>query len=216
MNYVTTTHDLDRLSDFFVATFPQMNRDEQMLARAIYQPLALDQSLSLERLARMTDQTVHMIKKAFKKCGGTFYNDGGDIIGFWGISIGKTSHRIQIDSISSHAWCAWDTLLIPKLVGTAAQTTSTCTATDKTISLTVAPQGVHSIQWDIWLSFLLPDEKAVQENITASFCCFVRFFSSKAAGETWTTQNKGTFLLSLDEAFEVGKKVNAARDTAVL
>jgi len=54
-----TTHDLDKLSDFFVSTFPQMNRDEQMLARAIYQQLALSDPLSLERLANNQSSSTH-------------------------------------------------------------------------------------------------------------------------------------------------------------
>jgi len=216
MNRVTSTHDLDRLSDFFVATFPQMNRNEQVLARTIYQQLALGEPLSLGRLAGIVGQVPRTIKERLEKWGDTFYNDAGDIIGFRGISIGKKPHRIQINNIISYTWCAWDTLFIPELVGATAQVTSICTTTDKTISLTVAPQGVHSTQSDIWLSFLLPDEKSVQKNVTTSFCCFVHFFSSKAAGETWTFQNKSTFLLSLDDAFKVGKKVNAARYANVL
>lgn len=216
MNGVTTTHDLDRISDFFVATFPPMNRNEQMLARTIYQQLALGQPLSVERLAGMMSQVAHTIKEILENWGGTFYNDKGEITGFWGISVDKTSHRIQINSINNYAWCAWDTLFIPELVGTTAQVSSTCTTTDEAISLTVAPQGIRLKQTDIWLSFLLPDEKAVQKNVTTSFCCFVHFFSSKAAGKTWTAQNKDTFLLSLNEAFEVGKKVNAARYADVL
>ncbi len=211
-----TTHDLDRLSDFFVATFPHMNRNEQVLARTIYQQLALGKPLSLEQLSGMTEQAAGTVKEALENWGGTFYNDDGNIIGFWGIAIGETPHRMQINGISSYTWCAWDTLFIPELVGAAAQVSATCTTTGKTISLTVTPQGVHSTRSDIWLSFLLPDDNAVQENVTTSFCCFVHFFSSKAAGEAWTTQHEDTFLLSLDEAFKIGKKVNAARYADVL
>jgi len=211
-----TTHDLDKLSDFFVSTFPQMNRDEQMLARAIYQQLALSDPLSLERLAVITSQAVHTIQETLEKWGGIFYNDDGEIIGFWGIATSEMRHRMQFNGKTSYAWCAWDTLFIPELVGAAAQVTSICATTDKTISLTVTPQGILSTQPDIWLSFLLPDEKAIEENVTTSFCHFVHFFSSKTAGETWTAQNEGTFLLSLDDAFNIGKKVNAARYTDIL
>jgi len=60
-----TTHDLDRLSEFFVETFPQMDRGEQVMARTIYQQLALGESLSLERLAGMLDQAVDTIEEKF-------------------------------------------------------------------------------------------------------------------------------------------------------
>lgn len=216
MSSVTITHDLDRLSEFFIDTFPQMDRGEQVLARTIYQQLALGEPLPLERLARMTDQAIHTIKEAFEKWGGTFYNHGGDIIGFWGISIGKTPHRMKMNDINNYAWCAWDTLFIPELVGATAQISATCTTTKEAMSLTITPQWVRSDKTNTRLSFLLPDEKAVQKNVATSFCHFVHFFISKKAGETWTAQNKSTFLLTLDEAFKVGKKVNAARYADVL
>lgn len=211
-----TTRDLNRLSEFFIATFPQMDHHEQVLACTIYQQLALGKPLSLERLAEILEQAVEAIKQKLAQWGSVFYNNSGEIIGFLGMTVDETHHRLQINGITSYAWCAWDTLFIPKLVGATAQVTSCCAATNEPITLTVTPRGVHSAPADIWVSFLLPDEKAVQESVTTSFCCHVRFFSSKATGEAWTNQHEGTFLLTLDEAFEIGKQVNAARYTDIL
>ena len=42
-----------------------------------------------------------------------------------------------------------------------------------------------------------------------SFCHFVHLFASRDAGESWIVEHPGTFLLSLDEAFELGRLVNA-------
>ncbi len=194
-----------------------MNREEQVLARTIYQQLAQGKPLSLEKLAGILEQAVEAIKQKLAQWGSVFYKDTGEIIGFLGIAVDETHHRLQMNGVTSYAWCAWDTLFIPELVGATALVTSSCATTpNETITLTVAPQGISSAQPDIWLSFLLPDEKSVRENVTTRFCCYVRFFSSRAAGETWTTQNEGTFLLTLDDAFKVGKKVNAARYADVL
>jgi len=84
-----TAHDLDKLSDFFVETFPQMDRGDQVLARTIYQQLALGKPLSLERLAEGLNQAKDAIKEKLSQWGGIFYNDAGDIIGFWGIAVGE-------------------------------------------------------------------------------------------------------------------------------
>lgn len=206
-----TTHDTEKLSDFFIDAFPKMNREEQLLARTIYQQLARGKPLPLKSLEGMLNQAVEVIKQKLTQWGSVFYNNTGEIIGFLAITVDETHHRMQINGITSYAWCAWDTLFIPELVGATAQVTSSCATTNEPITLTVTPQGIRSAQPDVWLSFLLPDEKAVQENVTTSFCCHVHFFSSRAAGEAWTAQNEGTFLLTLDDAFKVGKKVNAAR-----
>ena len=61
------------------------------------------------------------------------------------------------------------------------------------------------------MSFLIPDEIELRENVTASFCHFVYFFRSREDGETWVSAHDGRFLLSLEEAFTVGQMMNAAR-----
>jgi hypothetical protein len=47
--------------------------------------------------------------------------------------------------------------------------------------------------------------------VTASFCHYVHFFRDREAGARWAAQHPGTFLLSLEEAFAVGKRMNAVR-----
>ena len=53
-------------------------------------------------------------------------------------------------------------------------------------------------------------------DVIESFCHFVHFFSSRDAGETWTAEHDGTFLLSLEEAFELGRMVNARNFPSVV
>jgi len=43
-----TTHDLEKLSAFFIDAFPKMNHEEQVLARTIYQQLAQGKPLPLK------------------------------------------------------------------------------------------------------------------------------------------------------------------------
>jgi len=210
------THNLETLSNYFIDAFPKMDHAEQILARTIYQQLALGDPLSLKYLSETLDQTVGTIKEKLIKWGSVYFSETGDIIGFLGITISEMPHCMQMNGKTSYAWCAWDTLFIPELVDANAQVTSICATTNKTIILTVTPQGIFPAQSNIFISFLLPDEEAIQENVTTSFCHFVHFFSSKTAGVNWTNQNKGTFLLTFEEAFIVGKNVNAIRYSAVL
>jgi len=210
------THDLDKISDFFIAAFPKMDHTEQVLARTVYQQLSLGEPLHQEHLAELLEQAPDTVREKLKKWGSVFYNEANDIIGFLGITVNETPHHMLMNEKKCYAWCAWDTLFIPELIGATVQITSVCATTNEIIILTVSPQSIHPTQTDIWVSFLLPDKKSVQENVSTSFCHFVHFFNSKEAGETWTNQHNNIFLLSLNEAFEVGKKVNAARFSTVL
>ena len=210
-------HDLDTLSRFFVATFPAMDEGEQRLAQTIYQQLAVGKPLSIERLAKELGRSIDQIKRTLDQWGGTFYEDDAHIVGFWGIAVGETRHRMEMNGSISYAWCAWDALFIPELVGTMARITSTCASSGKTIRLSVSPEGVQADEpKDIVVSFLIPEQEKIQENITTSFCHYVYFFHSREEGEAWIVQHENTFLLILKEAFELGKKVNASRYADVL
>jgi len=212
----STPKDLSQLSRFFIHTFPEMNPREQRLARTLYQLLALGEAVSLTRLAEQLDQPRDCIKTTLDQWGGIFYNDANEVIGFWGIAVGEMRHRMVMAGKMSYAWCAWDTLFIPELVGTTANISSLCATTEQTIKLTVTPEGIRDFDPNTRVSFLLPDEEKVNEDLTSNFCHFVYFFASPEAGKQWTAQHEGTFLLTVDEAYEVGKQVNATRYRDVL
>ncbi len=122
-----------------------------------------------------------------------------------------------MDGIKSYAWCAWDALFIPELVGSTAQVASTCATTARPIQLSVSLEGAQSTGAEpIVISFLIPDAAKINENVASQFCHYVNFFRCYEAGEEWTSQHEGTFLLTLEDAFEIGRQVNAVRYAAVL
>jgi alkylmercury lyase len=63
------------------------------------------------------------------------------MIGFRGLALPAMPHRLQVDGRTLHAWCAWDTLFLPQLIGKPAGVESTCPTTEQTIRLTVTPDG---------------------------------------------------------------------------
>lgn len=65
------------------------------------------------------------------------------------------------------------------------------------------------------LSFLRPDESFGVGTIK-SFCHFVHFFASREAADEWTAGHEGTFVLSIDEGFEIARRTNHARFGAAL
>ena len=59
------------------------------------------------------------------------------------------------------------------------------------------------------VSFLSP-ATSFDMNIVAGFCYFIRFFSSKESGNKWIANHEDTFLLTLDQAHEIGRLTNKA------
>ena len=63
------------------------------------------------------------------------------------------------------------------------------------------------------MSFIDPESCDVEGNqIISSFCHHILFLSSREEGEAWVAEKgDGTYLLSLQEAFELGRACNALR-----
>ena len=82
--------------------------------------------------------------------------------------------------------------------------------TGELITLEATADGVTSPSPDVVVSFVDPEVCDVEGNqIIWSFCHHILFLSSR---EAWVTeQGDGTYLLSLQEAFELGRTCNALR-----
>lgn len=203
---------LDRLAQFFIDAFPVMNIAEQRLALELYTLLSEGDAVMLERLSEHAGMPLADVKTMLQNWPGVFYDDNQRIIGFWGIAVIETDHHFEVNGKTVYTWCAWDTLFIPELLNATAHISSHCALSGDEIRLTLSLKGIESAQPDqMVVSFLLPDEDDLKENITTSFCHYVFFFRSREAGEHWVAEHPGTFLLSLDEAYAVGMKMNAVR-----
>ncbi len=124
-------------------------------------------------------------------------------------------HRLVVGDRTLYAWCAWDCLFLPEILGLTARVESPCPETGETIRLTVGPDGAKVMSHGaLVVSALLPDADAFSGDTAktmTSFCHYVFFFASPEAGERWTARHEGTFLLTLEQAFELGHRKNAAQ-----
>jgi alkylmercury lyase len=132
------------------------------------------------------------------------------VIAFSGLTLRPTKHRLDVAGRSLHAWCAWDTLFLPAMLGQEARVHSRCPITGAAIHLSVAPDGVNaSDPAPIAVSFPAPGAGCA-EDITGSFCCHVHFLAGPEAAERWRADHDGGLVLDLDQAFELGR--TATRD----
>lgn len=204
--------DLGHLAGLFIDGFPKLSTADQVLALTLYQMLALGKPVSRERLAQALDRSVDIVSKTLDSWPGVFFDDENCVIALWGLAIGETQHRLKVNGTVVYAWCAWDSLFLPELLDSTVHVTSHCAATGDEINLTISPNGIELAEpKEAVVSFLEPDVDEIKENVTASFCHFVYFFRSREAGEQWVADHQGTFIVSIEEAFTVGKKMNAAR-----
>jgi len=207
-----TDTDLLQLSAYFVQAFPEMNKLEQQIALAIYRTLAKAKPVTTESIAKTVKHKQEAVDNIIHSWPGIFFNDDNGIIGFWGLTILEMPHRMTANENTVYTWCAWDALFIPELINKTTRVNSECPVTNKNIELQVSATKVSVINnQEIMVSFLKPDLDDFKNDVTTNFCHFVFFFSNREAGEQWCSEHPNTFLLSLQDAFTVGKHMNAAR-----
>ena len=207
-----TGHDrLETLAETVARAEPYFDEPSRRVALATYRRLAQGTPAPAEEVAESAGETMGLVERLLGWWPGVFRDDRGDVVGFWGLTIGKLvpTHAIEVQGRRLFAWCAWDTLFLPGILGAEARVESACPVTEETISLLVRPDGVAETSHpQAVVSFLVPST-AFDADVIQSFCHFVHFFASREAGEAWSAEHPGTFLLSLEDAFELGRLVNA-------
>ena len=149
------------------------------------------------------------------------------IVGIAGLSLVPTAHRFTVAGRDLYTWCALDTLFLPALLGEPASVESTCPETGARILLEVAHDGIERVEPSAAvLGVVIPGvTPGVQQSCGSgtcgadsspeaqelggrdgAFCTQVHFFSSVQAGSRWLAEHPGAVVLSVEEAYEVGRE----------
>lgn len=184
---------------------PALDDRERVLAREIYRLLALGEPASVDDIGMRTGADREWIEARLDRWSGVFRDERGRIVAFWGLALPEMDHRFEVDGKTLYTWCAWDPLFIAPLLETSARVTSTCPVTGSKITLTVGPDGVSDLDPpEAILSFLEPSSDW-EDDVIEKFCHYILLFADRDAGERWTSEHPGTFLLSIEEGFELGR-----------
>jgi alkylmercury lyase len=208
---------IERLVLKLIAAVPKLERDEQRDALTLLRTLGGGDPVSAQRLAVAMHAREDDVEAIVRSWPGVFRDDHERVSGYMGLSVVELGeHRIDVNGRTLSAWCAWDTLFLPELLGREAAIRSRCPTTDKAISLTVGPDGPVDVRpAETVLSFVAPEQQ-FDADVVRSFCHFVHFFASEKAAQEWTEQHPGTFTVSIDQGFQLGQLTNRATFGAAL
>jgi len=139
------------------------------------------------------------------------YDEAGRIIAFAGLSQVPANHRFMFAERALFTWCAFDGLFLPALLGGRARISSICPVTHGEIRVTLGRNPLEAIEPEpAVMSFVMPDQERRCTDLRGSFCNHVNFFASRRAGEVWLEHNAKAVMLSLDDAFALGRVSNQA------
>jgi alkylmercury lyase len=198
---------------------PTLDADAKRLAVELYKQLALGEPVRIESLCDAMGAPIEEITTLLQDeqlKGWVFYDDEGRVIGFRGLAVREMPHRFEVDGRTLYTWCAIDSLFIPEMLGKSASVESRDPHTGTVIKLTVSPDGVKFVEpANAVMSILIGDTEVVKTEPTrvmASFCHHIFFLESAETGAEWAAQHgEGTFLVTLDDGFALGKRLNAAQ-----
>lgn len=212
--------NLDEVAASIVGVFPTLDVIEQRLSLELYRLLAEGQPVPHAALADRLDISVETVNQILDRWPGVFWDPERRVVGYWGLSIPtaySSPHSLTLGGRRLSAWCAWDTLFLPQLLGQTAEVRSISPGPGATVRLTVTPERVECVApVDAEMSFLLPDPVGVQKDVVTTFCHFIHFFPSRQVGESWTAQHPGTFIVSIDEAMHVARRKNEMQYREIL
>ena len=193
---------------------PDFPPDQQRVAVTIYRELAKGKPASGEQLAAALGLSAEAVQRILSReplRAFIYQDEQGRVIGFGGLAAAPMHHEFRVKGQKLWTWCAWDSLFIPMVLGEAAAVTSGDPETGEVVRLTVLPTGVERVEpKDVVVSFLFPDVDDFDRsaaNVMGKFCHYVFFFASRESGERWAIRHEGTFLYSVEEAFELGQRL---------
>jgi len=208
---VITSLDIAEASERLACCAEDLDEQAQRLQLMLFGVLSEGRPVEPTRLAERAGLSVDRIIESLGGWHGVHVDEYARIIGFQGLSVVEAPHRLNVDGRTLYAWCAWDTLFLPELIGRPAEIESSCPATGETITLRVGTQGPADVAPpEAVLTFLLPDARFNEDTI-ASFCSFIHYFASRYAAEEWTADRPGTFVISIEDGFEIGRRTNLSR-----
>jgi alkylmercury lyase len=200
------------LAQHVLAAYPRLDEFEQRLSIALYRELARGVPVTPQVLADRVEASGDEVARRLANWPAVRRDEQRRIVGYWGLTIVPTRHRLRVGKRDLYAWCAWDTLFLPALLGAPAEVHSSCRATGAPVQLFVGPDALAApVPVDLALSFVLPEASAMRRDVVASFCSHVHFFRSARLATEYRDLSPSAVVLSLDEAFEAGRLRNSGR-----
>ncbi len=200
------------LASELLTLLPTVNEEEKRVGLEIYRQLALGQPVQRAGLAEALRLPLAAVDEVLGRTtlkSLTYADAAGRILGFGGLAIREMPHRFTVAGRTLYTWCAWDSLFIPVILGVEAEVDSPAPGGTARVRLDVAPDGVRRVRPETAvMSFLLPSAQIFQGDALkaiASFCHYIFFFPDRQSADRWTTDHPETLVISVSDAFELGR-----------
>src|SRR5713226_9640038 len=196
------------VGEAITAAMPALDGIDQQIATAVYGLMSTGEPVEPAEIAKAVGSvSLNLVNERLSSWPGVFRDDSGRVVGFWGHAIESLDpeYRLIADGRTTYAWCALDTLFIPGIIGKAVRVEATDPISGEPVSLVVDREGAREIDpAGAQVSMVIP-YGPFGYDVIESFCHKVLFFASEESGSKWIAEHKNTTLLTVEQAFELGR-----------
>ncbi len=192
---------------------PEFGPDHSRLLIRAWRTLAKGRPISTAQVDQMVSGLAISARDTRQFLKGLIERDSADnIVGIFGLSLNhKWRHRFRLNGRSLRTWCAWDALFLPPILKETVTIESDSPGTCHTVQLKVSPRQVEdcrpagAVVTIVNLDASAHDADSI-DAIWSNFCHQVYFFPSRTEADQWATGRDNINVLTVDEAFELGKQ----------
>lgn len=173
------------------------------------QALAKGKPVSLDELARIWEMPLEQVQVVIEgaiAAGRVEIDSRGYLIGGL-LSLNPTAHRILMDDITVYAWCAYDAIYTPGVVGKTARIESQDPLTGELIQMNITPDGVEDVLPQGAVVSIVGANADMQGGPKSARCSQMLFFESRESAHQWLRDRDGVSILTVEEAFEVAREL---------
>jgi alkylmercury lyase len=189
------------------AALPALDLTDRQISTQIHRHMSSGEPVDPAVVANAVGVPVDRVEEKLNSWPGVFRDDQGRVVGFGGQAIAKLDpeYRFLSEGKTSYAWCALDTLFIPPILGKTVSVEASDPVSGEAVSLVVDGGGARDVRPAGALVSMVVPEGPFDYDVIDTFCHRVLFFASEQTGARWVAENPGTMLLSVPEAFELGR-----------
>jgi alkylmercury lyase len=178
----------------------------------LVQRLVQGHPVAPELLARLLHRELDEVLVILRAHPELEYDAHGNLVGS-GLTLVPTVHQFQVEQRTLFAWCAFDTLTYPVELHLSAQVTSRCPVTGRSIRLMVTPEQVLDLDPpEAQVSLVVVDVAAeCCSNVREDVCNYGHFFASREVAIQWQAGYPQALILTVEEAYQVGRLVEGSR-----
>jgi alkylmercury lyase len=190
------------------AAMPELDKTDQQIATTVHRLMSNGEPVTAAAIAKAVGcVSLDYVNQKLNSWPGVFRDDQERVVGFWGHAIEKLDpeYRLVAEGITTYAWCALDTLFLPGIIGKTVRVEASDPVSGEPVSLVVDRDGARDVSpATARVSMVIPNGPFGYD-VIESFCHRVLFFASEETGNQWIAGHKGTTLVPVEVAFEVGR-----------